>query len=297
MILLEPVIHETIWGGSRLNHYVKRNDVKTGHLYLVNGHRGLSNKALNGVHAGAALDQIFPAEKGNWGMDGYEQFPLTIALVDAKENLSIQVHPDDQTARKLEKKSIGKTESWLFLEEPENQWIYAGCTCSTKEELREAVENENMEFVTARFPVKRDDYVSVAAGTLHALTAGSLVYEIEYGSDYTYRFYDYNRVDGLGNKRELHISKACESIQFGRMPKKNKCRDGVWIEEKNYTICRMKNHSSYKNTGNQIECVSILDGSGQCDGIQIYSGMAALLLPDETFDNVNLKDIIVARLK
>ncbi|MCI9045724.1 MAG: hypothetical protein HFG71_00330 [Hungatella sp.] len=290
-------MHETIWGGSRLNHYVKKEGIKTGHLYLVNGHRRLSNKVLNGRHAGAALDQIFPAEKGNWGMDDYEQFPLTIALVDAKENLSIQVHPDDQAARKLEKKSIGKTESWLFLEEPENQWIYAGCTCSTEEELREAVENENMEFVTARFPVKKDDYVSVAAGTLHALTAGSLVYEIEYGSDYTYRFYDYNRTDDFGNKRELHISKACESIRFGRMPKKNKSMDGMWMEEKNYAVCRMKNHSSYKNTGNQIECVSILDGSGQYEGIQIYSGMAALLLPGETLDNVSLKDIIVARLK
>ncbi len=297
MILLEPVIHETVWGGDRLNHYVKRKDVKTGHLYLVNGHRGLSNKVLNGVYAGAGLDQIFPMEKGNWGMNEYEQFPLTIALVDAEENLSIQVHPDDQAAKALENVSIGKTESWLFLEEPENQWIYGGCTCSTKEELREAVENEHMESVTAHFPVKRDDYVCVAAGTLHALTAGSLVYEIEYGSDYTYRFYDYNRVDDFGNKRELHISKACESIRFGRTPEKSRCRDRVWIEEKSYAVCRVKNCGSYKNTGNQIECISILNGSGQCEGIQICSGMAVLLLPGETLNNVTLKDIIAARLK
>ena len=117
MIILEPVIHETIWGGGRLNHYVKGKTGKTGHLYLVNGHRGLSNKILNGVHTGALLDQIFPIEKKNWGMEEYHQFPLTIALVDAKENLSIQVHPDDQTAdvyviqkRNLEK--LWKMKKW-----------------------------------------------------------------------------------------------------------------------------------------------------------------------------------------
>ena len=135
MIILEPVIHETVWGGNRLNSYIKGKDGKTGHLYLANGHKDLSNRVLNGVHAGAALDQIFSIEKKNWGMEEYDQFPLTIALVDAKENLSIQVHPDDRAAEVLEKERIGKTESWIFLEEPESQWIYAGCSCSTKEEL------------------------------------------------------------------------------------------------------------------------------------------------------------------
>lgn len=297
MIILEPVIHETIWGGGRLNHYVKGKTGKTGHLYLVNGHRGLSNKILNGVHTGALLDQIFPIEKKNWGMEEYHQFPLTIALVDAKENLSIQVHPDDQTAERLEDERIGKIESWIFLEEPEEQWIYAGCICNTKEELREAVENEKMESITAHYPVNRDDYICVTAGTLHALTAGSLVYEIEYGSDYTYRFYDYNRVDNNGKVRELHVSKACESIHFDINPQKIHCRKGEWIEEAKYAVCRMENICSHKNTERQIECVSILKGFGMCDGIQISSGMAVILLPGETLAGICLEEIIIARLK
>lgn len=297
MIILEPVIHETVWGGNRLNSYIKGKDGKTGHLYLANGHKDLSNRVLNGVHAGAALDQIFSIEKKNWGMEEYDQFPLTIALVDAKENLSIQVHPDDRAAEVLEKERIGKTESWIFLEEPESQWIYAGCSCSTKEELVQAVEDEKMECITSHLSVKRDDYVCIESGTLHALTAGSLVYEIEYGSDYTYRFYDYNRLDDSGEKRELHIPKACESIHFDRAPQSVPCDNGKWFREEHYEICRMKAICSYKNTGKQAECISIIKGSGEYDNIQIHSGMAIILLAGEVLENISLDEIIIARLR
>ena len=146
MIILEAVIHETVWGGNRLNTFAERDHagtdaVKTGHLYLLNGHKGLSNRVLNGAHAGATLEQIFPIEKRNWGMEEYGQFPLTIALVDARENLSIQVHPDAPTAERLEHETRGKTESYIFLEEPADGWIYAGCTCGSGEELETAVDS------------------------------------------------------------------------------------------------------------------------------------------------------------
>ena len=269
MIILEAVIHETVWGGNRLGRLIKRDGAKTGHLYLVNGHKGLSNRALNGAYAGVTLEQIFPHEKRNWGMEAYESFPLTIALVDARENLSIQVHPDARTAERLEHERNGKTESYIFLEEPKSRWIYAGCACGSKEELEAAVENGRTEDVTAHFPVERDDYVCIEAGTLHALTAGSLVYEIEYGSDFTYRFYDYNRVDERGKTRELHIPKARESIDLCRVPQKRPCTPGEWMREENYEICRMQGMRSYKNGGEQIECISILKGVGECGDIPL----------------------------
>ena len=297
MIILEAVIHETVWGGNRLGRLIKRDGAKTGHLYLVNGHKGLSNRALNGAYAGVTLEQIFPHEKRNWGMEAYESFPLTIALVDARENLSIQVHPDARTAERLEHERNGKTESYIFLEEPKSRWIYAGCACGSKEELEAAVENGRTEDVTAHFPVERDDYVCIEAGTLHALTAGSLVYEIEYGSDFTYRFYDYNRVDERGKTRELHISKARESIDLCRVPQKRPCTPGEWMREENYEICRMQGMRSYKNGGEQIECISILKGVGECGDIPLHPGMAVILFPGETLAGAALTDIVAARLR
>ena len=127
-----------------------------------------------------------------------------------------------------------------------------------------------MERAAARLPVRKGDYVCVEAGTLHALTAGSLAYEIEYGSDFTYRFYDYNRVDELGKTRELHIPKALESIHLDRAPVTLPCKPGEWIQEENYEICRMQDRCFYKNSGEQIECISILKGFGECDGIPVH---------------------------
>ncbi len=302
MIILEAVIHETVWGGNRLNTFAERDHagtdaVKTGHLYLLNGHKGLSNRVLNGVHAGATLEQIFPIEKRNWGMEEYGQFPLTIALVDARENLSIQVHPDAPTAERLEHETRGKTESYIFLEEPADGWIYAGCTCGSGEELETAVDSGRMERAAARLPVRKGDYVCVEAGTLHALTAGSLAYEIEYGSDFTYRFYDYNRVDELGKTRELHIPKALESIHLDRAPVTLPCKPGEWIQEENYEICRMQDRCFYKNSGEQIECISILKGFGECDGIPVRPGMAVILLPGEMMTDATLTDMVAARLR
>lgn len=302
MIILESVVHETVWGGNRLHTIAesgnaKTDNVKTGHLYLVNGHKGLSNRALNGVYAGVALEQIFPIEKRNWGMEEYGQFPLTIALVDARESLSIQVHPDARTAEKLEREKTGKTESYIFLEGPESGWIYAGCMCGSRKELETAVENGSMERAAARLPVKKGDYVCVEAGTLHALTAGSLAYEIEYGSDFTYRFYDYNRVDEFGKTRELHIQKALESIKLDRVPEKLPCKPGEWMQEEKYEICRMQDRCFYKNSGGQIECISILKGFGECGGIAVHPGMAVILLPGETITDAALTDFVAARLR
>ena len=100
MYILKSVIHKTIWGGDRLSHCTKDNTDKIGHLYLFNGHEGLSNSVLNNDN-NLTLRELFQKEKYNWKMQDYEEFPLTIALVDATDDLSIQVHPDDTTAESL----------------------------------------------------------------------------------------------------------------------------------------------------------------------------------------------------
>ena len=251
MIILAPELHETIWGGTRLQ-YISQSDKKIGHIYMVNGHDEMSNVVVNGVEKGKRLREIFGKYKNVWGMRDFDEFPLTIALVDASADLSIQVHPDDKTAQELEHKKVGKKESWLFLSGPESGWIYGGCTCKTKEELYEAVDQGQMETCTEHFPVQKYDYVCVSAGTLHSMTKGSLVYEIEYGSDFTYRFYDFERVDAQGRKRELHVEKATKYVNTNLKPKRVSRFDEVChIEEDVYEVNYRENMTEYTNESNK----------------------------------------------
>ena len=264
---------------------------------MVNGHEEMSNIIINGKYAGRTLREVFEFEKGSWKMSEFEEFPLTIALVDAAENLSIQVHPDNLCAQKAEGVSKGKTESWIFLDAPLSGWIYDGCKCDTKQQVINAVAEGRMGEIADRVRIGKDDYVCIEAGTLHAMTCGSLVYEIEYGSDFTYRFFDYNRVDQNGNSRDLHIEKAVDAI-------KPEIRSSVchgirdkWISEESYEIRDMTNVCSYKNVGYELECLSLIEGCGKAEGFNIHGGMSLILLPGEEINDLDAERIIVSRIK
>ena len=294
MLILNPISHETIWGGNRILH--NADGKKIGHLYMVCGHPGLSSPVMNGPDKGRLLCDLFAERKTEWGLGEFEEFPLTIAIVDASDDLSIQVHPDDRAAQELEGKRIGKKESWLFLEAPESGWIYAGCSARTKMDVEEAVKGGTMEKAVGRLPVRRGDYVCIGAGTLHAMTAGSLVYEIEYGSNYTYRFYDYNRVGADGKGRELHIGKALKSIDVRARPRKESWGNGIFTEDV-YEVRRCSVNGPYRNSSGEIECISVLSGNAVLDGISVGYGMSLLLFPGEEIAGADFGDAVIARLR
>lgn len=296
MYIFDSLVHETIWGGDALKKY-KNAQGKIGHLYLVNGHKNLSTPILNGEFKNQFLSDVFPIKKTEWLMQEYDEFPLTIALVDAHNDLSIQVHPDNECAKMLENKEIGKTESWIFLKEPNLGWIYGGCTKSSIKDVQNALDTNKINDVTAHFDVKKLDCVTIHAGTLHSMTSGSVVYEIEYGSDFTYRFYDFERTDEKGNKRELHTEKALKAIKPTLKPVKENVQNDKWIFTDVYEICYKTNISFYINKSNKVEILTVLQGNGFCDGVQVQSGMSILLLPFEKIENVNFLETIIARLK
>lgn len=179
MIVLETIQHETIWGGSKLAKIAGLEKTRIGHLYSVYCREGISNTILNGEWKGEKLNDSFSKWKKEFGMEDYEYFPLTIALTEANENLSIQVHPNDDMANKIEHISKGKRESWYFLQAPFSGSIINGCICETEKQKREMLEEKKYIEMADKLPVCVGDYVFVEPGTLHSLTAGSLVYEIE----------------------------------------------------------------------------------------------------------------------
>ena len=280
MLILKTIIHNTIWGG---------------HLYSLYCREGISNEILNGAWKGQCLNDVFPFLKADFNLAHYPYFPLTLALTDARLNLSIQVHPNDQMARQLEHQTRGKRESWYFIRAPHSGTIINGCTCRDKADEENMIRHGEFLKMADTLPVKVGDYVFVEPGTLHAITAGSLVFEIEEGSDSTYRFYDYDRVDADGNPRELHLDKAITALDIRLKSKVQTC-SGHEIREKTYATRLITNTATYHNESATPECFTFVEGSLVCHDLQVDEGSTLLLWPGEILDTSQVRLAFISKI-
>ena len=224
-------------------------------------------------------------------------FPLTLALTEADEHLSIQVHPDDQLTNTIEHKARGKRESWYFLEGPDSGYIYNGCICKNEKERDKFLQSKKYMEMADILTINPEDYVFVDPGTLHAITAGSLVYEIEEGADFTYRFFDYNRIDSDGRTRDLHIEKATAALCFQKKSTIKHYQEANWIDEATYSTKRLVSKTNYRNDSSTIECLTLIRGQVICDGICLRPGMTVMLWPDEAVRSADLKLAFVSKFR
>ena len=295
MLLLKRIVHNTIWGGPKISHLADVKGDNIGHLYSLYCRKNVSNEILNGKWCGRFLNDVFPLFRDKMGMNGYDYFPLTLALTEARENLSIQVHPNDEAANALEHSARGKRESWYFIDAPSSGTIINGCTCRDKAHEAQMIADGQFMEMADTLHVDKGDYVFVEPGTLHAITAGSLVFEIEEGSDFTYRFYDYDRVDSQGNTRELHVEKAASCLDIG-LKSTVKAYNDQEIVEKTYTTRLIKNLDDYTNESNTLECFTLVEGNMSCDGLEVAPGSTILMWPGETLSVRSVKLAFVSRL-
>lgn len=297
MLILKPIAHPTIWGGKRLTPYSGSDCEKIGHLYSVYHSGSTSNLIMNGNWKGRTLSEYFYENKEKYHLGKYREFPLVIALVDAADDLSIQVHPDDAAAWELEGESHGKNESWYFIEAPETGNIYNGCRCRTVEELRNLTEEGRAEECIDCLPVKKGDYVYISGGTLHSLSAGSFVYEIEENTEITYRLYDFDRLDISGRKRPLQTEQALRCVHPGE--KSEICRYGTEpIRERMYTTQKYENIVGYKNESDTLACITVLSEKGKLteEDISVQMGQTVILEPGESLSaDMDMTEAIVAR--
>ena len=296
MLILKRITHNTIWGGPKISRYTGVDGDSIGHLYSVYCREGVSNEILNGAWKGRNLNEVFPLFKDEFGFSQYDYFPLTLALTEANENLSIQVHPDDAAASALENRARGKRESWYFIEAPTSGAIINGCTCRDEAEEEQMIARGEFMAMADTLPVQVGDYVFVEPGTLHAITAGSLVFEIEEGADFTYRFYDYDRVDAQGNRRELHIEKATEALRLG-LKSEVKHYNGEEIKEKTYTTKLINDTLAYANESGTLECFTFVKGALNCDGCEVLPGSTILLWPGERLDTHGVELAFVSKMR
>ena len=292
MIILDLIEHETIWGGHRLAPHTR--DKRIGHLYSLITEDEMATRILNGPHAGETFRDYFQVHKAELGMSGYSEFPFVVALVEACDNLSIQVHPDDKTAQTLENQPFGKNESWLFLDTPADGWIFNGCTCNSNVQLRQRFDAMELDGLADILPVKPGDYVYVEAGTMHAMTRGCLVYEIEENCNLTYRVYDFDRKDARGRARELHIEKAFKAIDVAKKSVAKRYTDSQPITERRYSTELLRDISAFENTGVELACFTLIDGRFRLDGFEIIPGMSILVMPGVGF-SCDVRTAVAAR--
>lgn len=284
-ILLKPVGKDYLWGGERLkNEYGKIMDMyPLAETWECSVHKDGKSIVASGDDKGITLAELLHRHPEYIGTKAGKdsELPILVKFIDAKQNLSVQVHPDDEYALAHEHQN-GKTEMWYVVDaEPGSSLIYGFAHPMTKEKLKNAIDRGTLDKHLQKIPVYKNDVFYIPAGTVHAIGAGILIAEIQESSNVTYRVYDYNRVDKNGKKRELHFDKAVEVMDMSpgmivrQPPRTMHYYPGCSRE----ILCRCKYFEteriiitkgfSFSVLENSFQVLLCLDGSGgiECDGL------------------------------
>ncbi|NOZ27630.1 MAG: class I mannose-6-phosphate isomerase [Chloroflexi bacterium] len=239
-LTFEPQFRDYIWGGRNLEAFGRKLPPGiVAESWEISGHFSSPTAVDAGPYKGRLLTELLPelgidlVGRRNQAALERGKFPLLVKLLDANQDLSVQVHPDDEYARVHENGELGKTEMWYILRaKPGARLIYGLRRGVTREDFLRALQEGDLERCLHYLPVREGDVVFIPTGTVHALLAGLVVVEIQQNSDATYRVYDWNRVGPDGKPRPLHIEKAMDVIDFNRVepgavrPEPVEVRDG-----------------------------------------------------------------------
>ena len=283
VIWLRPVLKENIWGGSRLVtefHYLEEGS-GLGECWGISAHPHGDCEIAEGPYQGKPLSWLYENHRELFGNIADPAFPLLVKIIDAKDKLSIQVHPNDTYAMEHENGSLGKTECWYVMDCPEDAELIIGHHAKTREELSAMARAGKYEELIRRVPVKRGDFVQIIPGTIHAITAGMLILETQQSSDVTYRFYDYGRlVDG--KPRQLHVEQSIEVTNVPDESDKTGLVHAQGLSENvlhelvacdYYRVWKLNLNGSFSaEQKGPFLLVSVLDGAGCIGGRAIKKG-------------------------
>ena len=293
-MFLKPVFQEKIWGGSRLRSvfgFDIPND-KIGEDWAISAHPHGVSVVENGEYQGQKLDELWQNHKELFGNPTEPVFPLLIKILDAEDELSVQVHPDDAYGMKHEGE-LGKTECWYIIDaEPGAEIIY-GHHAKTREELAEMIQEGRWDYLLKKVPVKKGDFFYVPSGTIHAIGKGIMILETQQSSDTTYRVYDYDRKDANGNTRELHIQQSIDvttvpaitpQIQMKEVRKGNSSIV-TYLETEFFNVYEwdIKGITSFKKQA-PYTLATVIDGAGELvvnEKIYPLTKGASFILPND----------------
>ena len=221
----KALLKQTIWGGDKIIPFKHLDDHldNVGESWEISGVPGNETVVADGEYAGKKLNELVIEQKDKLvGKANYErfgdEFPLLIKFIDARQALSIQVHPTDEIAKR-QGKERGKTEMWYIMDSDKDAKLYSGLKMQiTPEQYKAMVEDDTITDALAQYEVKENDCFFLPAGRIHAIGTGCFLAEIQQTSDVTYRIYDFKRKDKDGNYRQLHTKEAAECIDYTVLP-------------------------------------------------------------------------------
>lgn len=305
-IKLNPVFKEIVWGGERLkNGYGYESDLNNiAEAWVLSARNDGDNTVKNGEYANKSFTELIKNHPEFLGKKGekYNEFPLLIKFIDAKSDLSIQVHPDDDYAR-IHENSLGKTEAWYVLDcSDDAELIYGFNKEITKEEFEKSIKDNSFLNHVNKVKVKKGDIFFIEAGTLHAIGGGILLAEVQQNCNTTYRVYDYGRlVDG--KPRELHIEKALDvtntlpPVRSAEAEGKEEVIGDAKVQKlcscEFFTMTSLKLNGKYEYNCDNSSFLSvlILDGSGS-----ITAGNTAVSVKkgDSIFISANSGNVVLS---
>ena len=284
-LFLKPYFSHTIWGGNKLRTvfgYDEPGD-DIGECWGISAHPSGECIVLNGPYKGMKLSDVwndYPmlfGKKDNKGI----KFPLLTKIIDARDDLSIQVHPDDEYANKNENGSFGKTECWYILDCDENARIIIGHNATSKEELCSMIDEGKWDELIRLVPIHKGDFLQINPGTVHAIKGGTTLLETQQSSDITYRLYDYDRLQN-GKKRPLHLSQSKDVITVpAALVDECIIRASKTPENTLYKLYGCKFYKVYKiditqnTTIDKVDdymLISVINGEGSVNGQKIKMG-------------------------
>ena len=287
-IKFENLYYDKVWGGRDLKEF-RRNlpEGKIGESWDIACHENGTGIVENGKFKGMTFKELIESYKEEIFGKAIKnnEFPLLVKLINSNENLSVQVHPNDDYARRVEN-SFGKTEAWYVVDAKEGAELIVGTNGCTKEQFEEAIKNNTVENCLNRVKVKKGDAFLINSGLVHAICSGLVIAEIQQNSDITYRVYDY------GRPREIHVEKSLEVIDFNLKPERlleeykvfdgykytNLCVSDYFKIDK----CSISSKFNTSSDNDKFSIITCVDGSGLINykgGTEVVNKGDSILIP------------------
>ena len=294
MYIVRPITMETLWGDTRLHSYQGDRAAQTiGCVYTLSGIDGIDCEIYNAKER-TTLHRAVQKNPSAFGLQEGEDFPVIIAFDSCAQDVSFQIHPTDTYAKEQLHLPYGKSEAWYFIEKPSEGWVYAENKAGHRTAVETALQRKDFHGVIDHIPVSKHDLVYIRSGMMHALTAGSLIYEIQQSTNITYRLYDYERTDKHGNTRPLHVKEALANLDSSLHVQKQSFPKGTSFDQREFSLQHLTFSGSYTNTYSIASVISVVSGSLLVDTFPVSQGVSILVMPEECIQLTGSAECIIA---
>lgn len=296
-IIFKGPLYEKVWGSSYFKDVLNITDNPLmGELWSLSGYQGKSSTCINDEFEGKTLDDIYKNHKDLFGSDIPDEFPILVKLIATNAPLSVQVHPNDDYAKKYEN-SFGKTEGWLILDHKDDSTIVLGHNAKNKDEFVKMINDKKWNELLKTVKVNNGEFYPIPSGTIHALGSGIVLLEIQQSSDVTYRLYDYDRLGLDGKLRELHLDKAIDVTSYNKYDQEiknvyNSTDNVVW--DNSYFTCTKETIDGFKdiNTSDYYLIGSVVSNNLVIDGYNCNIG-TSFIIPVNSSCHIEGKGTII----